>query len=604
MTMLFEDLQASVLRLLEHVAINLPVAQTDGNFEEEVHRAISFLSKLEKQVERVKSAEVLLDILVCLQESHLVGAYDSVLQEKLLAEYILACEEMMGIAAKEVGAAAKETVEWGPSLRDELLVAGVALISDKDSELSTATLESKYSLSDEEIVLESEATAQEADSPAESAEIVSQLGTAGSEEMVLGPGATFQQQAAFLSAIRQRYDGLDQRFTALLQEVAANEERLVVRPLSQRSRVDVQQSDDTGTLNQPHSGELVAEPSTSTSGASNQLSVGVQVVEQSANIPETESSHQSSTSLQAAGPSTSALEAEIFLQSSVSDEDEPTSADASLSLEQQAQSVGRRAEVTGWGFDLCKQQLENFKKHEAACEQRLDSCAESLTTLEIRVQHLQQMLSARRQKLEATSAQTTEPSPSTSGVGASYQPSANDQVAEPSTSTSGAGASYQPSASDQVIQPSPSTPEAGPSHQPSASEQVAEASPSTAGAGASSQPNMNIPGGPSAQQRLNLMVRKIVSDAQDGRFELGIGGSSCSIIVNGGRPIEVPRRIAQILLIIQANQDGANFTPEDKLRRIQAIQAVADGVQHSVLFFFGRTQSSTNQYIKNLDCGN
>lgn len=141
MTMLFEDLQASVLRLLEHVAISLPVAQPDGNFEEEVHRAISFLSKLEKQVERAKSAEVLLDILVCLQESHLVGAYDSVLQDKLLAEYILACEEMVGIAAKEIGVAAKEIVEWGPSLRDELLVAGVALTSEKDSELSITALE-------------------------------------------------------------------------------------------------------------------------------------------------------------------------------------------------------------------------------------------------------------------------------------------------------------------------------------------------------------------------------------------------------------------------------------------------------------------------------
>ncbi|ALA24235.1 hypothetical protein AVI51_14480 [Piscirickettsia salmonis] len=546
--MLFEDLQASVLRLLEHVAISLPVAQPDGNFEEEVHRAISFLSKLEKQVERAKSAEVLLDILVCLQESHLVGAYDSVLQDKLLAEYILACEEMVGIAAKEIGVAAKEIVEWGPSLRDELLVAGVALTSEKDSELSITALEmessSELSLSDEEIVLDSEVTAQEADSPDGQVEVISQHWT--------------EENAALLAVIRQRYNILSQKVADTLKGVEDSLDRL---PPRHSVRVDVQQSDDTGTLNQVYNGELVAEPSTSALGAgtSNQLSVGVQVVEQSANIPETESSHQSSTSLQVAGPSTSALEAEIFLQSSVSDEDESISTGASLSLEQQAQSVGQRAEVTGRGFDLCERQLENFKKQEAACEQRLDNCVESLTTLEIRIQHLQQMLSARRQKLGATSTQTAEPTPR--------------------------------------------TPEAGPSHQSRANDQTVEPSPSTPGAGASHQSNMNIQGGPSAQQRLDLVMQKIVRDAQAGRFELGIGGSTCSISVNGGRSIEVPKRIAQILLIIQANQDGLNFTPEDKLRRIQAIQAVADEVQHRVFFFFARTQPSTNVYIKNLDCG-
>ncbi|QGN95877.1 hypothetical protein Psal071_00799 [Piscirickettsia salmonis] len=546
--MLFEDLQASVLRLLEHVAISLPVAQPDGNFEEEVHRAISFLSKLEKQVERAKSAEVLLDILVCLQESHLVGAYDSVLQDKLLAEYILACEEMVGIAAKEIGVAAKEIVEWGQSLRDELLVAGVALTSEKDSELSITALEmessSELSLSDEEIVLDSEVTAQEADSPDGQVEVISQHWT--------------EENAALLAVIRQRYNILSQKVADTLKGVEDSLDRL---PPRHSVRVDVQQSDDTGTLNQVYNGELVAEPSTSALGAgtSNQLSVGVQVVEQSANIPETESSHQSSTSLQVAGPSTSALEAEIFLQSSVSDEDESISTGASLSLEQQAQSVGQRAEVTGRGFDLCERQLENFKKQEAACEQRLDNCVESLTTLEIRIQHLQQMLSARRQKLGATSTQTAEPTPR--------------------------------------------TPEAGPSHQSRANDQTVEPSPSTPGAGASHQSNMNIQGGPSAQQRLDLVMQKIVRDAQAGRFELGIGGSTCSISVNGGRSIEVPKRIAQILLIIQANQDGLNFTPEDKLRRIQAIQAVADEVQHRVFFFFARTQPSTNVYIKNLDCG-
>ncbi|QNR79895.1 hypothetical protein [Piscirickettsia salmonis] len=361
-----------------------------------------------------------------------------------------------------------------------------------------------------------------------------------------------------MAVIRQRYNILSQKVADTLKGVEDSLDRL---PPRHSVRVDVQQSDDTGTLNQVYNGELVAEPSTSALGAgtSNQLSVGVQVVEQSANIPETESSHQSSTSLQVAGPSTSALEAEIFLQSSVSDEDESISTGASLSLEQQAQSVGQRAEVTGRGFDLCERQLENFKKQEAACEQRLDNCVESLTTLEIRIQHLQQMLSARRQKLGATSTQTAEPTPR--------------------------------------------TPEAGPSHQSRANDQTVEPSPSTPGAGASHQSNMNIQGGPSAQQRLDLVMQKIVRDAQAGRFELGIGGSTCSISVNGGRSIEVPKRIAQILLIIQANQDGLNFTPEDKLRRIQAIQAVADEVQHRVFFFFARTQPSTNVYIKNLDCG-
>ncbi|WP_155066839.1 hypothetical protein [Piscirickettsia salmonis] len=567
MTMLFEDLQARVLRLLEHVDISLPAvkrpssAQAGGNFDEEVHRAASFLSKIEKQVKRAKSAEVLLDILVCLQESHLVGAYNFALQDKLLAEYILACEEMIGIAVKEVvewGPSLKEVVEWGPSLWDELLVAGVELTSEKDSELSITALEmessSELSLSDEEIVLDSEVTAQEADSPDGRVEVTSQQWT--------------EENADLLAVIRQRYNILSQKVADTLKGVEDSLDRL---PPRHSVRVDVQQSDDAGPSHQPSVSDEVAGPSTSNSEAEIFLQSSVSDEEV---IRESEVAIQEIDSLDEY--------MDVASQSNSSDEDESISTGASLSLEQQAQSVGQRAEVTGRGFDLCEQQLESFKKQEVACEQRLDNCAESLTTLEIRVQHLQQMLSARRQKPEATSAQTTEPSPRTPEAGPSHQPSASDQTTEPSPSTSGVGASYQPSANEQVAEPSPSA----------------------SGAGASHQPNMNIQEGFSAQQRLNLIIQKIVRDAQVGRFELGVGGSSCSIIVNGGRPIEVPKRIAQILLIIQANHDGANFTAEDKLRRIQAIQAVADGVQHRVLFFFARTQPSTNTYIKNLDCGN
>ncbi|WP_416431132.1 hypothetical protein [Piscirickettsia salmonis] len=462
---------------------------------------------------------------------------------------------MMGVAAKEIGVVAKEIVKWGPSLRDELLVAGVALTSEKDSELSMTALEmessSELSLSDEEMVLDSEVTAQEADSP--------------------------EENAALLAIIRRRYNDLNQRFTVLLEEAAATEESLAVRSFSQRSRVDVQQSDDTSTSeagpssHQPNVSDEVAGPSTSTSEAEIFLQSSVSdekvVLESKATIQEVDTLDE---------------DMDVASQSNSSDEGESISVDASLSLEQQAQGVGQRAEVISREFGLCKEQLDSCEEQEVVCEQRLDGHMESFATLEIRVQHLQRMLSARRQKLEA----------------------ASDQALQPSPNTPGAEPSYQLSASDQVVQPTPSTPEAGPSYQLSASDQVVQPSASTSGAGASHQPNINVQDEPSAQQRLNLMMRKILRDAQAGCFELGVGGSSCSIIVNGGRSIEVPKRIAKILLIIQADQDGANFTPEDKLRRIQAIQAVADGVQHSVLFFFARTQLSTNTYIKNLDCGN
>ncbi|MGJ3494248.1 hypothetical protein ACR9PT_06680 [Piscirickettsia salmonis] len=90
----------------------------------------------------------------------------------------------------------------------------------------------------------------------------------------------------------------------------------------------------------------------------------------------------------------------------------------------------------------------------------------------------------------------------------------------------------------------------------------------------------------------------ILKQLNEGGFELGCGGSRYAL-KQGASFVQVPKRVADIMSIIEGNSG----TPDEKLNEIKAIKVAALSYRSSFLLFFGRTQSSTNQFIANLNCG-
>lgn len=90
----------------------------------------------------------------------------------------------------------------------------------------------------------------------------------------------------------------------------------------------------------------------------------------------------------------------------------------------------------------------------------------------------------------------------------------------------------------------------------------------------------------------------ILKQLNEGGFELGCGGSRYAL-KQGASFVQVPKRVADIVRIIEGNSG----TPDEKLNEIKAIKVAALSYRSSFLLFFGRTQSSTNQFIANLNCG-
>lgn len=89
----------------------------------------------------------------------------------------------------------------------------------------------------------------------------------------------------------------------------------------------------------------------------------------------------------------------------------------------------------------------------------------------------------------------------------------------------------------------------------------------------------------------------ILKQLNEGGFELGCGGSRYAL-KQGASFVQVPKRVADIVRIIEGNSG----TPDEKLNEIKAIKVAALSYRSSFLLFFGRTQSSTNQFITNLNC--
>ncbi|WP_155079680.1 hypothetical protein [Piscirickettsia salmonis] len=90
----------------------------------------------------------------------------------------------------------------------------------------------------------------------------------------------------------------------------------------------------------------------------------------------------------------------------------------------------------------------------------------------------------------------------------------------------------------------------------------------------------------------------ILKQLNEGGFELGCGGSRYAL-KQGASFVQVPKRVADIMRIIEGNSG----TLDEKLNEIKAIKVAALSCRSSFLLFFGRTQSSTNRFIANLNCG-
>ncbi|QGP53289.1 hypothetical protein PsalMR5_00695 [Piscirickettsia salmonis] len=92
------------------------------------------------------------------------------------------------------------------------------------------------------------------------------------------------------------------------------------------------------------------------------------------------------------------------------------------------------------------------------------------------------------------------------------------------------------------------------------------------------------------------IIRKIQGDG----FKFGIFGSSYSIKdEDTGNIYPVPRRVYTIMSLIK----DPRFSPAEVLKEITAIKdQAANGYQSSTLYYFGRTQDSTNKFLAELNC--
>ncbi|APS49658.1 hypothetical protein AVI51_01345 [Piscirickettsia salmonis] len=80
-------------------------------------------------------------------------------------------------------------------------------------------------------------------------------------------------------------------------------------------------------------------------------------------------------------------------------------------------------------------------------------------------------------------------------------------------------------------------------------------------------------------------------------FNLGYFKSNYSITDSDGKPHQVPERISRIMNIIR----NENMTPNQRLEKIKEIKIAAPSYGSSYLFF-NATDSSTNEFISNLQC--
>ncbi|WP_231124703.1 hypothetical protein [Piscirickettsia salmonis] len=102
------------------------------------------------------------------------------------------------------------------------------------------------------------------------------------------------------------------------------------------------------------------------------------------------------------------------------------------------------------------------------------------------------------------------------------------------------------------------------------------------------------------QYMLNAIETAIINKAEGCGFDLGIGGSRHRITLPDGQEKQVPERVALIMEMIQ----DAGLSVDAKLGFIKELKATATaGHRSSTCFFFGRTQTSTNTFLANLECG-
>lgn len=100
-------------------------------------------------------------------------------------------------------------------------------------------------------------------------------------------------------------------------------------------------------------------------------------------------------------------------------------------------------------------------------------------------------------------------------------------------------------------------------------------------------------------KKLNTIKDKILSHAQEGRFEFGWGGSCYSIHDENGTRRKVPRRVQYIYEAITGD-----LPLKDKLAIVNNLLATAkpDSGYKAGLLWWGRTQNSTTDFLQSLDC--
>ncbi|ALA23977.1 hypothetical protein AVI51_08080 [Piscirickettsia salmonis] len=99
---------------------------------------------------------------------------------------------------------------------------------------------------------------------------------------------------------------------------------------------------------------------------------------------------------------------------------------------------------------------------------------------------------------------------------------------------------------------------------------------------------------------LAAIKSQIISKVQGEDFKFGIFGSSYSIKdEDTGNIYPVPRRVYKIMSLLK----DPRFSPAEVLEEINAIRdQAASGYQSSTLYYFGRTQDSTNRFLAELNC--
>ncbi|MGJ3493402.1 hypothetical protein PsalN5692_00892 [Piscirickettsia salmonis] len=99
---------------------------------------------------------------------------------------------------------------------------------------------------------------------------------------------------------------------------------------------------------------------------------------------------------------------------------------------------------------------------------------------------------------------------------------------------------------------------------------------------------------------LDAIGAAIINRAQGRGFDLGIGGSRHRITLPDGQEKQVPERVSLVMQVLK----NTNFSVDEKLELIKDLKMSAvENHRSSTCFFFGRTQTSTNTFLANLECG-